>query len=120
MEVSLLAVPGTQTLIIEPLIEVASLHEIADLIVVGHHHKTHRVLLLAERLPAGFFDLSTGIAGEVVQKFVNYRFCVACVINNPGQYGERFKEFALEAREGQQFRTFVTRESAFVWLSGQF
>jgi Domain of unknown function (DUF4180) len=43
-----------------------ALYQRADLVVVP-----------VERLDPGFFTLSTGIAGEIVQKFVNYRLRLA-------------------------------------------
>jgi hypothetical protein len=37
------------------------------------------VALPAARLPAGFFTLGTGLAGAIMQKFVNYRVRLAIV-----------------------------------------
>jgi hypothetical protein len=43
-----------------------------------------------------FFDLRTGLAGELIQKFINYRIRVAIVLPEPRAYGERFTELARE------------------------
>jgi hypothetical protein len=37
------------------------------------------VVLPVERLPSAFFRLSTGLAGEALQKFTNYQLRVAIV-----------------------------------------
>ena len=41
-----------------------------------------------------FFDLHTGLAGELFQKFTNYHLRVAIVLPEPRIYGERFSELA--------------------------
>ena len=42
------------------------------------------VILPVDRLDPAFFDLRTGLAGEILQKFVNYRLKVAIL----GDYSE--------------------------------
>ncbi|MFD1521198.1 DUF4180 domain-containing protein [Pseudonocardia yunnanensis] len=41
------------------------------------YQRADLVAVPVERLDPGFFTLSTGIAGEIVQKFVNYRLRLA-------------------------------------------
>ena len=85
--------------------------------VVGCIERGARGLLLdAGALPAAFFDLRTGVAGDVVQKLVNYGIRLAAVVPDLGAQPERFREFAREANEGRQFRFFATRGEAIDWL----
>lgn len=79
-------------------------------------HGARALLLDAGALPAAFFDLRTGVAGDVVQKLVNYGVRMAAVVPDLGAHPERFREFAREANEGQQFRFFATRGEAIDWL----
>jgi hypothetical protein len=79
--------------------------------------RTSDALLHPANLPPAFFDLSSGIAGEYLQKWRNYRIRVA-VLAPPGSIAasSRFPEMvAEEARKGY-FRIFETREPAVEWL----
>jgi hypothetical protein len=46
---------------------------------VYYEHKVTSMVISKEAISEGFFVLSTGFAGDVVQKFVNYHFRVAIV-----------------------------------------
>jgi hypothetical protein len=79
--------------------------------------RTSDALLQPANLPPGFFDLSTGVAGECLQKWRNYRIRVAVVapagsIAASSRFGEMLAE---ESRKGY-FRVFETREPAVEWL----
>lgn len=88
--------------------------------VIGCIEQGARALLLdAGALPAAFFDLSTGVAGDVVQKLVNHGVRMAAVVPDLGAQPERFQEFAREANQGRQFRFFATRADAIDWLGAR-
>ena len=74
-------------------------------------------LLLAEKaLSAEFFDLSIGLAGELVHKLAIYRIRMAGVVPDPSAHSLRFQEFAREANRGRPFRFFSTHQEAVDWL----
>jgi hypothetical protein len=79
-------------------------------------HGTQALLLDRHALPAEFFDLSTGVAGELVQKLTNYGIRMAAVVPDLSAHSARFREFAREANLGNQFRFFATRQEAIDWL----
>jgi hypothetical protein len=64
-----------------------------------------------------FFDLRTGLAGEVFQKFTNYRARLAIVVANESTYGSRFSELIYEHRTHKQVRFFATEQLARQWLN---
>jgi uncharacterized protein DUF4180 len=68
-------------------------------------------------LSADFFDLRTGLAGQVLQKFVNYRTKLAVIVRNPAGYGSRFSELAYEHRTHPTVRFFSAEQSARQWLA---
>lgn len=78
---------------------------------------TFALLLDAGTLPAAFFDLSTGVASEVVQKLVNYGVRMGAVVPDLDAHSVRFQEFAREANRFAQFRFFATRAEAVAWLA---
>jgi Domain of unknown function (DUF4180) len=80
--------------------------------------KTDCALLYPENLTAAFFDLSSGEAGEILQKFRNYRIRLA-VVCAPGsvRFSSRFRDMAAEEARGRHFGVFETRQAAQEWLS---
>lgn len=75
-------------------------------------------LLLDENdLPADFFDLSTGLLGELFQKFSNYYLKLALVLPLEARFGERIVELVREHQEHPDLRFFSTDADARTWLS---
>lgn len=77
-------------------------------------------LVLSEQdLCPDFFDLRSGLAGEVFQKFVNYRAPLAIVLADSNAYGERFSELVYEHRRHATLRFFPDADTARQWLDAQ-
>ena len=77
------------------------------------------LLLDESNLAPAFFDLRSGLAGELFQKCVNYRVRLAIVVAAPGAHGDRFSELVHEHRSHAQVRFFTLRSEAQSWLSAQ-
>ena len=74
-------------------------------------------LLLDEAvISADFFDLSSGLAGELLHKLTTYRVRLAGVVPDPSIHSTRFQDFVREANRGSEYRFFTTRQSAIDWL----
>jgi len=67
-------------------------------------HQARLVLLPIERLDDDFFDLSTRIAGEVVQKFVNYGMQLVIVgdISRYTAASTSLRDFVYEVNRGDR------------------
>jgi hypothetical protein len=82
---------------------IAGVQDALDLIGAAFTH-SDVVALPASRLSDDFFELRTGLAGEIMQKFVNYRIRLAIV----GDVSERLEASAalralvLESNRGRQ------------------
>jgi hypothetical protein len=74
------------------------------------------ILLTENDLSPEFFDLRSGLAGELFQKFTNYRLRIAIVLQNPKAYGERFSELAFEHRSHNLIRFTSSNDEAKAWL----
>jgi hypothetical protein len=75
-------------------------------------------LLYAANLTPGFFDLSSGEAGAILQKLRNYRIRMAVVcVPGTAQLSSRFGELLAEENRSNQFQLFGSREAAVEWLS---
>lgn len=70
-----------------------------DLVGNASFGGAHYVLVDAERLPPDFFDLSSGFAGKVLQKFSNYRLALVVV-----GYDQRNASDSLRAMIGESNR----------------
>jgi hypothetical protein len=77
-------------------------------------------LLYAENLPPAFFDLSSGEAGEVLQKLRMYggiRLAVVAAADGAVRPSSRFGEMAAEERWKGHFGLFDTADEARAWLA---
>jgi hypothetical protein len=96
-------------------LEIRATADIATALGAGMHGGG---LLLDEgQLGADFFDLRTGLAGEVLQKFTNYRVRLAIVIADAQVYGGRFSELMREHRTHNAVRFFASEQLARQWLT---
>jgi hypothetical protein len=102
----------------KPYVEVKALEQADPLRAVVRCIEENAPALLFERgaLPAAFFDLRTGVAGELAQKLQNYGLRMAGVVPDLGAHPARFQEFAREANAGRWIHFAATREEAVAWL----
>jgi hypothetical protein len=76
------------------------------------------LVLYPENLPEGFFDLSSKIAGEVLNKLRIYRVRLA-VVRMPGlRLSSRFGEMLADEQRYGYFGLFESLDAALDWLSG--
>jgi PadR family transcriptional regulator, regulatory protein AphA len=87
-----------------------------ELITACAEDETQNLLIHAEALTPDFFNLRTGIAGAILQKFSNYHIRAALILSPEQANQGRFGEMVLEANRGNQFRVFISREQAETWL----
>jgi hypothetical protein len=75
-------------------------------------------LLYSQNMTDGFFDLSSGQAGAILQMLRNYRVRLAVVCPPEStHFSSRFGELVAEERRGPFFGIFETRSAAREWLS---
>lgn len=96
-------------------VAVRSVRDIGD--VLSRCSAPTGLLLTEEQLGPDFYNLRTGLAGELFQKIVNYGGRLAIVIRDAGVYGERFGELAYEHRRHNAVRFFDDRAAAQQWLN---
>lgn len=82
----------------------------------GEEH-VHAVVLHEANLPPEFFQLRTGLAGEILQKFVNYRIKLAIVGSFDKYAGKALADFIYECNKGRQIFFVGTRGEAFERLT---
>lgn len=78
------------------------------------------LILHENELSRNFLDLSTGIAGELFQQFINYGQKLALVVADPGKYSPRLAELALEHKSHRLIRFFNDESAAEQWLQEEY
>lgn len=72
-----------------------------DLIAtVQHYHDCDCIALSKENITEDFFRLSTGLAGEILQKVVNYRKKLAIIGDYSGYTSKPLRDFIYESNNG--------------------
>jgi Domain of unknown function (DUF4180) len=95
-------------------IRLESAQDILDLI--GACWGMNGVILHETDLASSFFDLHTGLLGELFQKCTNYDLCLALVVLEPASHGERLSELIHEHQSHELIRFFASVDAAKTWL----
>ncbi|MDR0840350.1 MAG: DUF4180 domain-containing protein [Christensenellaceae bacterium] len=85
---------------------------------IDYEFGTQRVIIPKSAVCEDFFKLSTGVAGEVAQKFVNYGFYVAIVGDFSGYTSKPLRDYIYECNNGRHMN-FVAAEAAAIERLGR-
>ena len=83
---------------------IGSVQQAMDLIAEANHQHAALVMVPVESLDEDFFQLRTGLAGEILQKFVTYgsRLAIVGDISPYLQESRAFRDLVREANRGTQ------------------
>lgn len=91
-----------------------------DLLMSAKYELGTKNLLIAKRLVAeDFFVLSTGLAGEVLQKLINYGGRIAIYGDYSRYTSKPLKDFIFESNKGRDVFFTATRDEALDMLCKQ-
>ena len=71
-----------------------------DFMVAAGSEGAEAIILHEQQLPAEFFDLSTGLAGAILQKFANYRVKLAIIGSFKRYQSRSLAAFMRESNRG--------------------
>lgn len=94
--------------------DISNEQDILDVVGAAMEHG-YRILSDAELSPE-FFDLGTGLMGELFQKFTNYHLQLAIVLEDTGRHGKSFSELVHEHERHASLRFFRTESEARDWI----
>ncbi|MFD3447149.1 DUF4180 domain-containing protein [Microbacteriaceae bacterium 4G12] len=77
----------------------------------------NRIVINKALLSENFFDLKTRLAGEILQKFINYRVKVAIVGDFSVYSSQSLKDFIYECNNGNDIFYLPTEQQAIEKLS---
>ena len=67
---------------------------------MGYEHDCRHIIVNKEAISEDFFRLSTGLAGEVAQKFINYGYRLAIVGDFSGYRSKPLRDYIYECNKG--------------------
>ena len=101
----------------EPGVLITNGSSAMDLLATVHYETDcSAIVLFKKQLDESFFRLSTGLAGEVLQKFVNYQMKLGIVGDYSGYTSKPLQDFIRESNEGRQICFQPDEAAALTWL----
>ena len=85
---------------------------------VKYETGAERIVIDKDAVCEDFFVLSTGMAGEILQKFMNYHVKVAVYGDYSHYTSKPLKDFIYESNHGKDFFSVSTKEEAVQRLTG--
>jgi hypothetical protein len=95
---------------------IRSEQDFIDLLTWGTEKETDLYLLMDSNFAPTFYDLSSGLAGTILQKVSNYRVRLAIFGSFEMITGKRFREFMNESNKGFSVGFFQEKAGAVAWL----
>lgn len=71
------------------------------LMAIRYEINCSKIILNKNSLPKEFFILSSGMAGEILQKFINYKFKAAIIGDFSVYTSKPLKDFIYESNKGK-------------------
>lgn len=107
-------VEGTDVAIVEGTgVIINSVQDALDLMAtITYAHGCYKAVLDQANITEAFFRLQTGLAGEILQKFTNYRFVIAIVGSFDQVESKSLRDFIYESNQGKQVFFVKDRQSA--------
>jgi hypothetical protein len=82
----------------------------------GYTHSVQSMILHSANLPAEFFDLKSGFAGEILQKFSNYRMKLAIIGDFTEIKSKSLRDFIRESNNRRTISFVSSIEEALAIL----
>lgn len=98
-------------------VAVNDVRDALDLIANANVEGANRIIIYAHQLPDAFFSLSTGMAGEILQKCANYRVKLAVVGDFSHHESRSLRAFIAESNRGNLAFFVANREAAIARLA---
>ncbi|RYZ95444.1 MAG: DUF4180 domain-containing protein [Sphingobacteriaceae bacterium] len=88
-----------------------------DLLGNVYYQGFDRMIIHEDNITPKFFDLKNGIAGEILQKFSNYRMRLAIVVDTTKFTSKSLNDFIYESNNGKTVNFISSMDEALKVLS---
>ncbi len=97
------SLPGKSTVaeLTDELFTINDPHDALDLLADLGNNSCDRIIIKENNLSPDFFDLNTGLAGEILQKFSNYRVRLAVIGDFSKYKSKSLQDFIRECNRLQ-------------------
>ncbi|MFA6571515.1 MAG: DUF4180 domain-containing protein [Bacteroidota bacterium] len=85
--------------LISDIIEIRNTRDALDLIADCSEQGARKIIINEKNITSDFFDLKTGIAGDILQKFSNYDLMLAIVGDFSKYKSKSIKDFIYESNK---------------------
>jgi len=85
---------------------------------IGHEHDCHNIVLNKAAITEDFFMLTTGVAGEVAQKLVNYGYRLAIIGDFSEYTSVPLRDYMHECNKGRHIFFVNNEQEALKKLTG--
>ena len=97
--------------------EIREIQDALDIMANSRYQGAGSVIIYEHQLIPEFFDLKSGVAGEILQKFSNYKMKLA-IVGDFSKYGSKsLRDFIYESNKGGRICFVSTTEEAIAVLS---
>lgn len=105
--------------IISDKIIIGETQEALDLMADAGWQGAEGLILNAANFTPAFFDLKTGIAGDILQKFSTYNMCLAIIGDFSAVKSKSLTDFIFESNKYGRISFVSSREEALKKLAGK-
>lgn len=91
---------------------VASVQDILDIMANCDYSGSRKIIMNEKNFIAVFFDLKTGFAGDILQKFSNYDASIAIIGDFSKYKSKSLKDFIYEVNKGGRINFVDSKEKA--------
>ncbi|WP_068621055.1 DUF4180 domain-containing protein [Paenibacillus tuaregi] len=81
---------------------ISNVNDALDVMVNAQYQGCDKILLRKENITEDFFELKTKLAGEILQKYTNYRARLAIVGDFSGYTSKSLNDFIYECNQGDK------------------
>lgn len=80
--------------------------------IIWYEYHCNAIIIHKEAIIEDFFDLSSRLAGEIVQKYVNYGMKIAIIGDFSAYNSKALKDYIYECNKGKDIFFVVNKEEA--------
>ena len=118
MEIDIIEVSRNNIAVLKsPGVVILKTQDALDLMAEADYLNSHKIIIKEDQVTPEFFDLKTGIAGEILQKFSTYNVQLAIIGDFPKYHSKSLRDFIFESNKYGRINFAGSYEEAIEKLS---
>ncbi len=91
---------------------ISEVQDALDIMADCSYQGAEKIIFYEKNLHPDFFDLKTKLAGDILQKFSNYRMCMAIIGDFSKYTSKSLRDFIYESNKGGRIKFVSSLEEA--------